>query len=117
MTSEYRLFQDLNPLKSRLSFHCYVTESEEVPQKWTQNFDSSLAHNESIVFLSAGSPSLRYTRYIVPNQYLNPLKSRLSLHCYGTESEEVPQKGILIFTTSIQFLNNESFVFLSAGSP
>ena len=35
---------------------------------------------------------------------------------YGTESE-VPQKGILIFITSIQVLNNESFVFLLAGSP
>ena len=68
MTSEYRLFQDLNPLKSRLSFHCYVTESEEVPQKWTQNFDSSLAHNERVVFLSAGLPLLRYTGYNVPIQ-------------------------------------------------
>ena len=36
---------------------------------------------------------------------------------YGTESEEVPQKGILIFITSIQVLNNESFFFLLAGSP
>ena len=50
-------------------------------------------------------------------QDLNPLKSRLSLHCYGTEREEVPQKGILIFSTSIQILHNESFVFVSAGSP
>ena len=50
-------------------------------------------------------------------QDLNSLKSRLSLHCYGTESEEVPQKGILIFSTSIQVLHNERVVFLSAGSP
>ena len=87
-----------------------------MPRKWILNFDSSLAHNESIVFLCAGSPLLRYTGYIVPIQELNQLKSRLSLHCYGTESEEKPQMGILIFTTSIQFLNNESFIFLSAGS-
>ena len=25
----------------------------------------------------------------MPNQYLNPLKSRPSLHCNGTESEDV----------------------------
>ena len=46
MTSVYRLIQDLNPLKSRLSIHCYVTESEEVPQKGDTEFhyfDSSLA--------------------------------------------------------------------------
>ena len=111
--------QELNPLKSRLFLHCYCTKSEEVPQKWILNFSTSIQveHNESIIFLSAGSPSLRYTRYIVPNQYLNPLKSRLSLHCYGTKSEEVPQKWILNFSTSIQVELNESIVFLSAGSP
>ena len=53
----------------------------------------------------------------MPNQYLNPLKSRLTLDCYGTESEDVPQKWILNFRTSIQVLHNESIVFLSAGSP
>ena len=111
--------QELNPLESRLFLHCYCTESDNVPQKCILNFSTSIQvlHNESIVFLSAGSPSLRYTRYIVPNQYLNPLKSRLSLHCYGTKSEEVPQKWILNFSTSIQVELNESIVFLSAGSP
>ena len=46
------LIQDLNPLKSRLSLHCYVTESEEVPQLWILNFDSFLIqvlHNEKVV--------------------------------------------------------------------
>ena len=51
------------------------------------------------------------------NQDLNPLKSKLSLHCYGTESEVVLQQWILNFSTSIQVLHNERFVFLSAGSP
>ena len=49
-------------------------------------------------------------------QDFNPLKSRLFLHCYGTESEVVPQKWMLNISTSIQVLHNESFVFLSAGS-
>ena len=53
----------------------------------------------------------------MPNQSFNPLKSRLSLHSYGTESEEVPQKWILNFSTSILVLHIESIVFLSAGSP
>ena len=47
----------------------------------------------------------------MPNQYLNPLKSRLSPHSNGTESIEVPQKWILNFSTSIQVQLNESMVF------
>ena len=82
--------QDLNPLKSTLSLHCYGTESEVVPQKGILNFSTSIQvlHNESFVFLSACSPRLRYTVYIVPNLDLNPLKSRRS------ESEVVPQKWL-----------------------
>ena len=52
----------------------------------------------------------------MPNQDYNPLKSRLSLHCYGTDSEVVLQKWTLNISTSIQVMHNESFVFLSAGS-
>ena len=48
------------------------------------------------------------------NQDFNPLKSRLSLHCNGTESEVVPQKWIQNYSTLIQVMHNESFVFLSA---
>ena len=51
----------------------------------------------------------------MPNQVLNPLKSRLTFHCYGTEIQDVPQKWKLNFSTSIQVLHNESIVFLSAG--
>ena len=51
----------------------------------------------------------------MPNQVLNPLKSKLYVHSYGTESEEVTQKWILNFRTSIQVLHNESIVFISAG--
>ena len=51
------------------------------------------------------------------NQDLNPLKSRLSLHLYGTESEEMPQMWILNFSTSIQVLHNESIGLISAGPP
>ena len=49
------------------------------------------------------------------NQDLNPLKSRLSLHCYGTESEEVPQQWILNFSSSIQVMHKESIGFTSSG--
>ena len=53
----------------------------------------------------------------MPNHYLNPLKSRLSLHSNGTEREEVPQKWILNFSNLIHVLHNECIVFLSAGLP
>ena len=86
--------QYLIPLKSRLSLHSNGTEREEVPQKWILNLNTliQVLHNECIVVLSAVSPWLRYTGYIVPNQYLNPLKSRLSPHSNGIKREEVPQK-------------------------
>ena len=45
------------------------------------------------------------------------MKSRLSLHSWGTEIEEVPQKLILNFSTSISVLHNESIGLTSAGSP
>ena len=45
------------------------------------------------------------------------MKSRLSLHSCGTEIEEVPQKRILNFSTSISVLHNESIGLSSAGSP
>ena len=51
----------------------------------------------------------------MPNQDLNPC--RLTNHCYGTESEEVPQLWVLKFSTSIQVLHKESIVFMSAGPP
>ena len=41
---------------------------------------------------------------------LKSLKSRLSLLSCSTEIEEVPKKWILIFSTSIQGLHNESIV-------
>ena len=44
------------------------------------------------------------------------MKSRLSLHSCGTEIEEVPQKWILNFSTSISVLHNESIGLTSAGS-
>ena len=47
----------------------------------------------------------------------NPLKSRLSLHSSGTEIEEVPQKWILNFSTSISVLHNESIGLTTDGSP
>ena len=67
--------QDCNPLKSRLSLHCYGMESEVVLQKWTLNFSTSIQvlHNESFFFLSAGSLCLQYTVYTVPNQVFNLL--------------------------------------------
>ena len=34
--------QDKNPLKSRLSLHSCVTESEVVPQIWILNFSTSI---------------------------------------------------------------------------
>ena len=49
--------------------------------------------------------------------HYNPLKSRLSLHSCGTEIEEVPQKWILNFSTSISVLHKESIGLTSAGSP
>ena len=45
------------------------------------------------------------------------MKSRLSLHSCGTEIEEVPQKWILNFSTSISVLHNESIGLTLAGSP
>ena len=45
------------------------------------------------------------------------MKSRLSLHSCSTESEEVPQKWILNFITSISVLHNESIGLNSEGSP
>ena len=47
----------------------------------------------------------------------DPLKSRLSLHSCGTKIEEVPQKWILNFSTSIPVLYNESIGMNSSGSP
>ena len=113
------LNQELNPLKSRLFLHCYCTKSEEVPQKWILNFSTSIQVelHESIVFLSAGSPLLLYTELIVSHQESNPLKSRLFLHCYCTESDNVPKKSILNFLYFDSVLHNESIFFLSAGSP
>ena len=49
--------------------------------------------------------------------YENSLKSRLSLHSWGTEIEEMPQKWILNFSTSIRVLHNESIGLTSAGLP
>ena len=40
------------------------------------------------------------------------MKSRLSLHSCSTESEEVPQKWILNFITSISVLHNEIIVWI-----
>ena len=44
-------------------------------------------------------------------------ESRLPLHRSGTEIEEVPQKWILNFSTSIRVLHIESIMLTSAGSP
>ena len=46
-----------------------------------------------------------------------PLKSRLSFHSCGTESEVVPQLWISNFSTKIPVLHNESIGMISAGSP
>ena len=106
-------------MKSRLSLHSCGTESEEVPQKWIQNIITSISvlHNESIGLNSEGSPWLRYVVYFEWKYYLNPLKSRLSFHSCGTESEEVPQLWIPNFSTKIPVLHNESIGMTSAGSP
>ena len=46
-----------------------------------------------------------------------PWKVDYLLHRSGTEIEEVPQKWILNFSTSIRVLHNESIMLTSAGSP
>ena len=58
---------------------------------------------------------LRYIEYCECMQYYNPLKSRLSLHSCGTEIEEVPQKWILSFSSTIQVLHNESIGITPVG--
>ena len=68
------------------------------------------------VMNSSGSPWLLHIDSFEWMQYYNPLKSRLSLHSCGTESEDVPQKWILNFSTSIIVLHNESIYLTSAGS-
>ena len=80
-------------MKSRLSLHSCGTEIEEVPQKWILNFSTSISvlHNESIGLTSAGSPWRQLVGYIEWKKHLNLMKSRLSLHSCGTESEDVPQ--------------------------
>ena len=49
-----------------LSLHSCGTEIEEVPNKWIQNFSTSIQvlHNESIFMTSSVSPCLRYVVYI-----------------------------------------------------
>ena len=65
--------------------------------------------NTQRAYIAASYSNIRYN-----------IQSRITnfLHCgCGTEIEEVPQKWILNFSTSIQVLHNESIGMTSAGSP